>query len=63
MRFLGAFIIVVGVLSAIVHVLGMNFMFLNWINHWGPGVAWGIRGGIILLGLIMYVGGKPSDQE
>jgi hypothetical protein len=38
-------------------------MFLNWINNWGSGVAWGIRGGIILLGLIMYIAGKPSDEE
>lgn len=63
MRFFGAFIAVVGLLSSAVHFLGMNFMFLNWINNWGSGVAWGIRGGIILLGLIMYIAGKPSDEE
>ena len=63
MRFFGAFIMVVGLLSAAVYFLDMNFMFLNWINNWGPGVAWAIRGGIVLLGLIMYIAGKPSDEE
>jgi hypothetical protein len=63
MRFFGAFIMIVGLLSATVYFLDMNFMFLNWINNWGPGVAWTIRGGIILLGLIMYLVGKPSDEE
>ena len=63
MRFFGAFIMVVGLLSAAVYFLGMNFVFLNWINNWGPGVAWAIRGGIVVLGLIMYIAGKPSDEE
>ena len=63
MRFFGGFLMAVGLLSAAVSFLDMNFAFLNWINNWGPGVAWAIRGGIIVLGLIMYIAGKPSDQE
>ena len=63
MRFFGAFIMVVGLLSGAVYFLGMNFIFLNWINNWGPNVAWAIRGGIFMLGLIMYIAGKPSEEE
>jgi hypothetical protein len=63
MRFFGVFIMVVGLLSAAVYFLDINFMFLNWINNWGPGVAWAIRGVIVLIGLIMYIAGKPSDRE
>jgi len=63
MRFFGAFIMVVGLLSGAVYFLGMNFIFLNWINNWGPNVAWAIRGGIVMLGLIMYIAGKPSEEE
>lgn len=54
---------VVGLLSGAVYFLGMNFIFLNWINNWGPNVAWAIRGGIVMLGLIMYIAGKPSEEE
>ncbi|MBL0006877.1 MAG: hypothetical protein IPP25_06730 [Saprospiraceae bacterium] len=63
MRFFGAFIAIVGLLSIVLPYAGMNFMFLNWVNNWGPGVSWAIRGGLVVLGLIMYIAGKPSDRE
>ncbi len=63
MRFLGIILIVVGLLSAGVYFLDMNFIFLNWINQWGDNVAWMIRGGMIVLGLILYFIGKPTDEE
>jgi hypothetical protein len=63
MRFFGAFIMVVGLLSSAVYFLGMNLVFLNWINNWGANMAWAIRGGITVLGLIMYIAGKPSEEE
>jgi hypothetical protein len=63
MRFFGGFIAVVGILAIVLPYVGMNFMFLNWINNWGPGVAWGIKIGIVVVGAIMYIAGKPSDEE
>lgn len=63
MRFLGVILIVVGLLSAGVSFLDMNFIFLTWINQWGENVGWIIRGGMVFLGLILYFAGKPTDQE
>lgn len=63
MRFFGGFIAVVGILSILLPYVGMNFLFLNWIHQWGPGVAWGIRIGLVVIGVIMYFAGKPSDEE
>jgi len=63
MRFLGTIFIVVGVLSAAVYFLDMNFIFLKWIDNWGSSIAWSIRGGMVLLGLILYFAGKPSEEE
>ena len=63
MRFFGGFIAVVGMLAIVLPYVGMNFMFLNWINNWGSGVAWGIKIGIVVIGAIMYIAGKPSDEE
>ena len=63
MRFFGAFIAIVGLLSIVLPYVGMNFMFLNWVNNWGPGVSRAIRGGLVVLGLIMYIARKPSDRE
>jgi hypothetical protein len=63
MRFSGGILIVIGLISAALHFASMNFIFLNWINNWGFNVAWGIRGGLVLLGIILYFAGKPSDEE
>ena len=63
MRFFGAVLIVVAVLSAALFFLKMNFMFLNWINTWGPEVGWGIRGFMLLLGIVLFIVGKAADEE
>ena len=63
MRFFGGFIAIVGLLSIVLSYTGMNFIFLNWVNNWGPGVSWAIRGGLVVIGIIMYIAGKPSDRE
>ncbi|MEP6792860.1 MAG: hypothetical protein ABJB16_00925 [Saprospiraceae bacterium] len=62
MRTLGVILLVAGILSSVLYFLQMNFMFLNWINTWGPDKAWMIRGGIIVLGIIFFFMGKPSDK-
>lgn len=63
MRFLGTIFIVVGLLSAGVYFLKMNFIFLQWIDNWGSNIAWGIRGAMVLVGIILYVAGKPTEEE
>ncbi len=63
MRFLGSVLIILGLVSAAVSFLDMNFIFLTWINTWGETIGWVIRGGFVLLGVILYVAGKPSDEE
>lgn len=63
MRFFGGFLVVLGLLSIVLPYVDMNFMFLHWVNNWGPAVSWMIRGGMVLLGLIMYIAGKPTDRE
>ncbi len=63
MRFLGVILIVVGLVSAGVYFLNMNFIFLTWINKWGATTGWIIRGGMVLLGLILYFLGKSSEEE
>lgn len=63
MRFFGGLLIAIGLLSAGLYFLDMNFLFLNWINRWGETTGWLIRGGVVVLGVILYFVGKPSDQE
>ena len=63
MRFFGGLLAVIGLLAVVLHFLNMNFIFLTWINKWGSTIAWVIRGGIIVLGAVLYFTGKPSDRE
>lgn len=58
MRTFGIYIIVIGLLSIVLHFLNMNFIFLNWIDQWGPEKGWIIRGGITLLGGLLWLIGR-----
>jgi len=62
MRFFGILILIIGLLSIALHFLNMNFIFLNWIDKWGTQTGWIIRGGITLLGVILWLAGK-KDQH
>ncbi len=63
MRFWGGLIMAFGILSGVVSLMDMHFIFLKWIENWGSGVAWAIRGGMVVIGLIMYIAGKPTEEE
>ncbi len=51
MRSFGIFLIVMGVGSAVLPYLGMQFILVAWIGTWGPTVAWLIRGAMVIVGL------------
>lgn len=51
MRSFGIFLIVMGVGSALLPYLGMQFILVAWIGTWGPTVAWLIRGAMVIVGL------------
>jgi hypothetical protein len=63
MRLFGIFLIIVGAISAILFFLDKNFVLLDWINTWGSQVGWGIRGFLILLGIILFIVGKAAEEE
>ena len=55
--------LLIGLISLALPFINPNihYIFLTWIDHWGPNVAWAIRGGITLVGLglwLRYRGGE-----
>lgn len=61
MKELGLLLLLVGLISLIVALLNPTgqYVFLQWMSNWGPNAAWAIRGGITLLGLVLWrVGGR-----
>jgi hypothetical protein len=63
MRQLGLLLVIVGIAACVVHLMEWDVKLLEWTNTWGEEVAWAIRGGFILLGLILLKAGKPSAPK
>ena len=64
MRELGIFLFLAGLLAMLApYLLPSNFRFplLDWIYTWGPTVAWAIKGGAVLLGLILWLRFKNRE--
>ena len=62
MRLLGWVFLLFGVAACVVHFMAIDTPVMNWINNWGTGAAWGIRGGAIVLGLLMAAKGKKKQK-
>jgi hypothetical protein len=64
MRALGILLLLFGIATIVLFVMEVHVEFLAWINNWGEDAAWGIRGGAVLLGLVlMMAGGKKKDGK
>lgn len=49
--------------SMVLHFMEREFRLLAWIDNWGETAAWGIRGGLIVVGLLLVLAGKGSDKK
>ena len=55
--------LLVGLVSLALPFINPNihYIFLTWIDKWGPNVAWGIRGSITLVGLVLWLWRRGRD--
>lgn len=61
MKELGLGLLLVGLVSLVLPLLGMKFMFLTWIEQWGATTSLLIRGGITLVGLVLWLAFRNRD--
>ncbi|MCC2545774.1 hypothetical protein LJY25_04895 [Hymenobacter sp. BT175] len=61
MKELGFGLLLLGLISLALPFVGMQNMLLTWIEQWGPATAWLIRGGITLLGLLLWLRYRNRD--
>jgi hypothetical protein len=63
MKELGLGLLIIGLISLVLPLINPNirYVFLTWIDQWGPAVAWAIRGGVTLLGLVLWLGFRNRD--
>lgn len=62
----GSFLVIVGVLAIILQFFDRVPRILAWIYQWGEGVAWGIKIGLIVAGILFWFSGRsrtPSSES
>ena len=55
MKKLGGTLFFFGVGSIVHYFLHMQFIILAWIDIWGPIVGWIIRGGLAVVGAVLWL--------
>ncbi len=63
MKRLGLLLLLLGAGSIVLHFMNMEFRLLRWIDSWGETAAWGIRAGLIVIGLVLTMAGGGKKQE
>ena len=56
----GIWIIILGVGSFVLNLIGVEFRLLMWVDLWGPGIGTAIRLGLIALGVLLVVVGRMA---
>ncbi len=51
---LGGALALFGIISSVLYFLEMNLRILMWVDMWGPTVGWAIRGGLIVVGAVLF---------
>lgn len=59
----GWYLIMFGAGSGVLSFLNYEFSLLMWIDTWGNGVAWLIRGAFILIGMALVQGEMSKRQD
>lgn len=61
MKQIGSTLIILGVLAIVLSFINMVPRVLMWIYLWGEGPAWGIKIGVIVLGIILFLAGNKKQ--
>jgi hypothetical protein len=59
----GLALLLMGLVSLAVPFINPNlhYVFLAWIDNWGPSTAWAIRVGVTLVGLLLWLRYRGRD--
>ena len=63
MKSIGSLLLFVGVGTIVLNLIGYEFMFLSWIDNWGEGVGWAIRGVVIVAGGVVFFLGWKAEKD
>ena len=63
MRKLGGLFAVCGLASIGWHFMGKELSILQWIDNWGTNIGWTIRGGLVVIGVLLWKMGKSGQSK
>lgn len=63
MRSIGGLMVFLGAFAFILNFVDRKPSLLFWIYEWGDMVAYGIMGGFVVVGGLLYVMGGSGDDE
>jgi len=60
---IGGFCLLTGVLSSVLRLVGYELRIFRALDEQGPGAAWGVRIGLIVVGVVFYLLGPKEEAE
>ena len=63
MRQVGFVLLFLGIASSVAQSMDIPLRFLSWIDNWGEGTGWGIRGGCCALGGLLIWATKRKPKQ
>ena len=60
---IGAFCVLAGVVSSLLQLIGYELRIFRALDQQGPAVAWGVRVGFIVVGVVLYLLGPKAEAE
>ena len=61
MKSWGMWLFIFGAGSFVLNLLGMEFVVLGWIDHWGTTAGNGIRVALVVVGALMWLAGRKQQ--
>ncbi|MEL6870798.1 MAG: hypothetical protein AAFO81_13445 [Pseudomonadota bacterium] len=62
MKSVGMWMAIFGAGSFVLNMMGREFSILAWIDSWGPTIGTGIRAGLIVVGVILFLAGMKQES-
>ncbi len=60
MKKIGTWLVIFGAGSALLNSTGYEIKILSWIDAWGPTTGWVIRGGLVVVGVALWLAGHRA---
>ncbi len=62
MKNIGGLMVLFGVGSILLGFVGYEFSLMMWVDYWGTGVGWVIRGALIVVAAVLWLKGSAVDD-